>query len=90
MHPQIYVGVGYPPELKNFSGPLCDDPLCFRNRPHFPREWGCRWSERAILNPNQTVTWFTDMDGGKLPRPITKAHRNASDYSYPPPAEPRN
>lgn len=69
MHPHVYVGIGYPPELKDFSGPLCDDPLCYRHRPHFPREWGCRWSTRARVNPNGTITEWMDEYGHKLEPP---------------------
>jgi hypothetical protein len=44
-----------PPEFKDFSGPLCEDPACYRSRPHFPREWGCRWSEVAIVGQDGAV-----------------------------------
>lgn len=45
-----------PPEFKDFSGPVCQDPACYRERPHFPREYGCRWSSIAIDNKDGTTT----------------------------------
>lgn len=41
-------GGGVPPESEDFSGPLCEDPACYRKRPHFPREYGCRWSNVCV------------------------------------------
>jgi protein gp37 len=36
-----------PPDLPFFQAgtPLCTDPLCARGRPHYPREFGCRWGK---------------------------------------------
>lgn len=60
-----------PPEFKDFSGPLCEDPACWRKRPHFPREYGCRWSFNAICNKDGTTTIFKDEGGRVLTHPKT-------------------
>lgn len=66
-------GKSSPPELKDFSGPICNDPACYRGGPHFPREWGCRWSDFAIINKDGTVTRFKDQLGRPLLEPTTTA-----------------
>lgn len=67
-------GGSVPPPLGDFKGPLCEDPACFRHRPHFPREWGCHWSDHAIINKNHTVTHLKDRAGRPLPEPITEPY----------------
>jgi len=37
----------YPRDM-GFGGPLCMSPLCRREGPHYPREYGCRWSQVHI------------------------------------------
>jgi hypothetical protein len=40
----------------NWTGPICRDPQCFRQGPHFCREYGCRWSDVAIERRDGTTT----------------------------------
>lgn len=69
---QTFKGNGVPPPLDGTSNTICEDPACFRERPHWVREWGCRWSNNAIVNKDGTVTHFKDRWGRPLPEPVTK------------------
>ncbi len=73
-----FMGGSIPPENNNFSGPLCKDPACFRGGPHFPREWGCRWNDHAIINKDGTVTIFKDEHDRPLRDPVTIPYRGGN------------
>lgn len=54
-----YAGGPNPPppyELCGLGGrqmTMCEDPHCYRKRPHCCREWGCRWSSVAVVGPDR-------------------------------------
>lgn len=54
-NPKPFTGGSVPPDLKDFSGPLFEDPVCYRCRPHFTREYGCRWSHVAIYGADGSI-----------------------------------
>lgn len=37
--------------------PLCSDELCQRTGPHYPREYGCRWSKVHVEGQTCMPTW---------------------------------
>ena len=45
-----------PPDMDAMTTVMCEDPACFRNRPHWPREYGCRWSHVAVDHKDGTTT----------------------------------
>jgi hypothetical protein len=68
----IFKGGSVPPPLEFGKSPMCEDPQCFRSRPHYPREYGCRWSDFAIVGRDSMVIIMKDEHGNVLPEPVKK------------------
>lgn len=64
-----------PPEELPFlerGTPLCHDPHCRRGGPHYPREFGCRWSDiEQYDQPPGPINWVVvGGESGKHARPM--------------------
>lgn len=59
-----------PPHIPFFTqlAKLCEDPLCARPGPHYPREYGCRWHEGGAVDgiTCQLVTLFRSVDAAEV------------------------